>query len=70
MIDQFLIHNDFSGEFTDLNVYFLEMNYFANPTESNNFYKLFSYLVNRGYNEAANELWDNVIEQNSTTKLF
>ena len=59
-----LFNNNFSS-FNDLNYYFLEMNLnLENNSEQKIINDLFKYLVNRGYNREASDLWDIIIKRN------
>ncbi len=62
----------FGDTYTEFNVMFvnyreLNMN-LINTSEQKRLYDLFSYLVNKGYDNAAIDLWDNMIKKNFIVK--
>ena len=69
MDDVFTIYGDTFPEYTDLSVYFIEMKLnFKSTSEEKRLYDLFNYLVNRGYEQEASDLQDNMIKQNFIVK--
>ncbi len=69
MDDMFTMYGDTFPEFTDLSVYFIEMKLnFKSTSEEKSLYDLFNYLVDRGHQHAASDLWDNMIKQNFIVK--
>jgi hypothetical protein len=62
MDELFSFTSDNFKEFTDLNIYFLELNFNFNWNgEKKRLYDLFIYLTKRGHTQAASDLWDNMI---------
>jgi hypothetical protein len=65
----FTLIGDTFTKFTDLSVYFIEMNLnLKSISEQKRLYDLFVHLVNRGHEKAASDLWDNMIRQNFIVK--
>ena len=65
MNDFMKMYGDTYVEFNELVINIREMNLnLINSSEQQKLYNLFSYLVNNGYKNAAEDLWYNVIRNN------